>query len=225
MILSIHQPAYLPWLGYFDRIARSDKFIYLDNVQFERNSFINRNRIKTSSGPIWLTVPVHLDDHFNKTITDIEIDARQDWKRKHLRSIEQNYHRAPGFAAKFSRLTATYEAKTSNFSEFCFSQLLFWLRELEINTPIVRASALPAAGHKAELIVNLCKHVGAAAYLSGPLGRDYLRTEEFTAAGIQLCFHDYVHPEYPQMHGRFLPAMAIVDYWMNCPKPMLFSRQ
>src|SRR6202040_3775048 len=104
MILSIHQPAYLPWLGYFDRIARSDKFVYLDNVQFERNSFINRNRIKTPHGPIWLTIPVRLKEHFNRTIADIEIDAQQDWKRKHLRSIEQNYRRAPDFTKKLARL-------------------------------------------------------------------------------------------------------------------------
>lgn len=106
MILSIHQPAYLPWLGYFDRIARSDKFVYLDNVQFERNSFINRNRIKTANGPIWLTIPVRLKEHFNKTIADIEIDARQNWKRKHLRSIEQNYRHAPVPAAQACHVMA-----------------------------------------------------------------------------------------------------------------------
>jgi hypothetical protein len=100
MILSIHQPGYMPWLGYFYRIAQSDRFVYLDTVQFERNSFINRNRIKTAKGPMWLTVPVCLQDHFGKTIAETEIDARQDWKRKHLRSIEQSYARAAGFRPK-----------------------------------------------------------------------------------------------------------------------------
>jgi len=223
MILSIHQPAYLPWLEYFDRIARSDKFVYLDNVQFERNSFINRNRIKTPHGPIWLTIPVRLKEHFNKTIADIEIDARQNWKRKHLRSIEQNYRHAPDFTKKFNRLAAIYDTDVPRLSDFCFSQLLFWLGELEITTPILRASALPVIGHKSELILNLCRHLGAATYLSGSLGRDYLRVEEFSAAGVQVCFHEYVHPQYPQMHGSFTPAMGIVDYWMNCSEPTMFK--
>src|SRR5215470_5119272 len=98
MVLTIHQPAYLPWLGYFDRIAQSDAFIFLDNVQFERNSFTNRNRIKTANGPIWLTVPVRLNGHLDQTILATEIDERRDWRRKHLRAIEQNYRRAPCFA-------------------------------------------------------------------------------------------------------------------------------
>src|SRR5450631_1867991 len=101
MIVAIHQPAYLPWLGYFDRIAASDLFIFLDTVQFERNSFTNRNRIKTASGPIWLTVPVRLRGHMEKILNEIEIDNTKGWKKKHLRAVEQNYHRAPMFAKNF----------------------------------------------------------------------------------------------------------------------------
>jgi hypothetical protein len=172
MILSIHQPAYLPWLGYFDRIARSDKFVYLDNVQFERNSFINRNRIKTPHGPIWLTIPVRLKEHFNKTIADIEIDARQNWKRKHLWSIEQNYRHAPDFTKKFNRLAAIYDTDVPRLSDFCFSQLLFWLGELEITTPILRASALPVIGHKSELILTM--QASRRGYLSVRVARPRL---------------------------------------------------
>jgi hypothetical protein len=219
MIVSIHQPAYMPWLGYFDRIARSDKFIYLDNVQFERNSFVNRNRIKTPTGPIWLTVPVRLEEHFNSTIADIEVDARKNWQRKHLRSIAQNYCRAPKFGEKFNKLAGFYEPTVRSLADFCFSQLLFWVNELGITTEILRASTLPVDGHKSELILNLCKHLGATSYLSGPLGRNYLHVDEFTAAGIDVGYHDYVHPQYPQMHGDFVPAMGIVDYWMNCSEP------
>ncbi len=223
MIVSIHQPAYLPWLGYFDRIARSDKFIFLDNVQFERNSFINRNRIKTPAGPIWLTVPVRLEQHFNSTIVDIKVDSRQNWQQKHLRSIAQNYRRAPHFSAKLDRLSGFYQPAVSSLADFCFFQLLFWLRELGITTPVLRASALPVGGYKSELILNLCRHVGATNYLSGALGRDYLHVDEFTTAGIEVSYHDYVHPRYPQMHGGFIPAMGIVDYWMNCFEPTTFK--
>src|SRR6267378_479446 len=133
MIVSIHQPAYLPWLGYFDRIATSDTFIFLDNVQFEKNSFTNRNRIKTATGSLWLTVPVQTRGHLHKTLLDIEIDSRQDWKRKHLRSIEQNYRSASCFTKRFDRLAASYPPEAGRLVELCFHQLSFWLKELGIS--------------------------------------------------------------------------------------------
>ena len=219
MIVSIHQPAYLPWLGYFDRIAKSDAFILLDNVQFERNSFTNRNRIKTASGPVWLTVPVRLDAHFHKTIVEIEIDARQNWRRKHLRSIEQSYAKAPGFNTKMQRLRTIYQDKTNRLAELCGSQLAFWLAELGIGTPVLRGSELPVAGHKSALVLNLCKHVGATKYLSGPLGRGYLDEAKFSETGIQIEYQEFDHPVYRQMHGDFVPAMGIVDFWMNRGEP------
>ncbi len=223
MIVSIHQPAYLPWLGYFDRIAKSDIFIFLDTVQFERNSFTNRNRIKTANGPIWLTVPVLLRGHLAKKLSEIEIDERQDWRGKHLRSIEQNYRRAAGFADRFDRLKAQYDLVASGLADFCFAQLKFWLRELAIGTRIVRASEQAVTGSKSELVLSLCRNAGATTYLSGPLGRGYLDEGQFKAAGISVRYHDFQHPIYPQLYGEFIPAMAIVDYWMNCPDAGLFA--
>jgi hypothetical protein len=223
MIVSIHQPAYLPWLGYFDRIAKSDTFIFLDTVQFERNSYTNRNRIKTANGPIWLTVPVLLQGHLAKKLTEIEIDEKQDWRKKHLRSIEQNYRRASAFAERFTRLAAQYESKTSHLADLCFDQLAFWLRELAIGARVLRASTLAATGSKSDLVLSLCQSVGATTYLSGPLGRGYLDENQFVSAGIDIRYHDYQHPTYSQLYGEFVPAMAVVDYWMNCPNPNLFT--
>jgi hypothetical protein len=223
MIVSIHQPAYLPWLGYFDRIAKSDAFIFLDNVQFERNSFINRNRIKSANGPIWLTVPVRLAAHFDKTIVEIEIDDRQDWRRKHLRSIEQSYARAQDFAPKFDRLTAIYRNRTNRLAELCRDHLDFWLSELGVTTRILRASELPVAGRKSALVLDLCKHLGATKYLSGPLGRGYLEETEFSKAGIDIEYHEFIHPVYSQTNGEFVSAMGVVDYWMNCSQGDLFK--
>ncbi|HVZ53576.1 MAG TPA: WbqC family protein [Pseudolabrys sp.] len=223
MIVSIHQPAYLPWLGYFDRIARSDVFIVLDNVQFERNSFTNRNKIKTANGPAWLTVPVRLSGHFETTIADIEIDDTQDWRRKHLRSIEQSYSRAPDFAEKFGRLSALYEDRQHRLAPLCVTQLRFWLGELRIDTPVLLASEQPVSGRKSDLVLALCRHAGATTYLSGPLGRGYLNENEFAEAGIAVAYHDFVHPAYKQQYGDFVPAMAIVDYWMNSGDPAVFA--
>jgi hypothetical protein len=223
MVVTIHQPAYLPWLGYFDRIARSDLFIFLDNVQFERNSFTNRNLIKTADGAIWLTVPVHLQDHLNKAITEIEIDEHHDWRRKHLRAIEQNYRRAPCFFGNYEKLAAAYASKESRLSELCFTQLKFWLAELKIATRLVRASELPVQERKSDLVLALCKHFGASTYLSGPIGREYLQEQQFAAAGIEVRYHDYEHPRYKQLYGDFVPAMGVVDYWMNCADAALFG--
>lgn len=224
LTLSINQPAYLPWLGYFDRIARSDLFVFLDTVQFERNSFTNRNRIRTPDGALWLTVPVHLAGHLSKTINDIEIDERQKWRTKHLRSIEQNYRSAPGFRDKFARLAASYRPEMNRLSELCFAQLKFWLGELGITTPVIRASATGVSGRKSDLVLALCRHFGATGYLSGPLGRDYLQEDQFAASGITVRYHDYVPLPYPQLQGSFEPALAVMDYWMNCAAPDLFRK-
>ena len=225
MIVCIHQPAYLPWLGYFDRVAASDLFIFLDTVQFERNSFTNRNRIKTANGPIWLTVPVRLKNHLEKSVIEIEIDNSQSWKKKHLRSIEQNYRKAPGFAGKFERLRLLYTPDDTRLAELCYRQLLFWLSELKIATRVVRSSELGVTGSKSDLVLSLCKEVGANVYISGPFGRDYLVKRRFGEAKIEIRYRDFVHPVYPQLFGDFVPAMAVVDYWMNCAGPGIFGKE
>lgn len=214
MIAAIHQPAYLPWLGYLDRIARADVFIYLDTVQFEKNSFTNRNRIKTANGPVWLTIPVRGKGHLDGTIKTLEIDTSKPWAKKHLRSITQAYGRAPDAQAKLATLEATYAGATI-LADLCFNQLLFWCSSCGITTKIIRASELQSIGQKADLVVNLCEEVGATAYLSGPFGHDYLDPQAFADRCIALHFHDFEHPQYPQLHGTFIPGMGIVDYWMT----------
>ncbi|HEY9746184.1 MAG TPA: WbqC family protein [Oculatellaceae cyanobacterium] len=215
MIVSVHQPAYLPWLGYFDKIIRSDVFVYLDTVQFEKNSFINRNRIKTVQGVAWLTVPVKIKGHFDKTLQEIEIDNTQDWKKKHLRSIYFNYKKAPRFEVCYPKLEALYAKDYLLLSELCWEHLRFWLRELKINTTLVRASELPVSGKGSDLILSLCQHLGAKTYISGCLGRNYLQQKDFHDAGIAVEYQDYRCFPYPQLWGGFLSHLCIVDFWMN----------
>jgi hypothetical protein len=216
MILSAHQPAYLPWLGYFDKIAQADVFVYLDTVQFEKNSYINRNRIKTPQGAQWLTIPVKAKGHLSATLRDATIDDRQPWRRKHLKAIAMNYRKAPRFETCFPKLEALLAGTESNLAEICWQQLRFWLDELGIATRVVRSSELPAMSSKSDLILDLCKHFGANHYLSGALGRDYLVESDFRTVGITVEYQDYVHPVYPQLWGEFLPYMSIPDFWMNC---------
>jgi hypothetical protein len=215
MILAAHQPAYLPWLGYFNRIKRCDVFVFLDSVQFETNSFINRNLIKTAAGPLWLTVPVLHKAHIGNTMRETQIDNARDWRKKHLRSIEQSYRKAPFFEECFPRLETLYQAKFDLLADACWHHLAFWLQELRLVKRIERSSMLPVLSKKSELILDLCKHFGADNYLSGALGRGYLQLGDFAAAGIAVEFQDYVQPVTPQMHGAFAPNLSIVDAWMN----------
>lgn len=223
MILSIHQPAYLPWLGYLDRIALSDCFVFLDTVQFEKNSYTNRNKIKTSTGPLWLTVPVKQQGHLEKKLTEIEIDNSQNWRAKHLRSIEHSYRRASNFVTCYPKLASCFSESETLLADLCFKQLLFWLKEFNITTPVVRASDLQVNGKKSDLVLAICQHLGAKGYLSGPQGRDYLDVSSFESNGVDVSFHEFAHPVYPQLHGDFLPAMSVVDYWMNVDSYAVFK--
>jgi hypothetical protein len=216
VILAAHQPAYLPWLGYLDKIARADVFVFMDTVQFEKNSFINRNQIKTPQGPQWLTVPVRTRGHMSATLRSTEIDDAQRWRDKHLRSIEVNYRRAPHFAHGFPQLQELLSPAESSLAELCWRHTQFWLREFGIDTRVVRASELPVTGAKSELVLGYCRHFGAGHYISGVLGRDYLVASDFAAAGVRLEFQEYQHPTYPQLWGEFVPRLSLIDAWLNC---------
>ena len=225
MIVSIHQPAYLPWLGYFDKIARSDIHVFLDNVQLEKRGFTHRNRIKTPQGPQWLTIPLHTHGHRESDISVTLIADDSRWWEKHLKSISQNYCRAPYFSTRFPRLEQLFveSCEDDRLSGLCFRQLRFWLDEFQIPTRIVKASQLSVKGRKSGLMLAYCQELGADTYLSGTLGRNYLQENDFSTGGISVRYQDYVHPVYPQLHGDFVPAMSILDYWFNCSDTGLFG--
>lgn len=215
MILTAHQPAYLPWLGYFDKMIRSDVFVFLDSVQYEKNSFINRNKIKTSNGAIWLTIPVKTKGHIMSSLNETEIDNRSNWQRKHLNAIYLNYKKAPRFQECYSKIKQFYEISYSMLADFCWEYLQFWVSELNISTRIIRSSHLGIKSRKSELINDLCRHFEADSFISGQLGTNYIKSEQFQADGINIQFQDYKHPVYPQLWGEFIPSMCILDFWMN----------
>ena len=216
MILAAHQPAYLPWLGYFEKIARADVFVYLDTVQFEKNSFTNRNKIKTSQGAQWLTIPVKTKGHIGNTLRNTFLNDTQNWRIKHLKSVEMNYRKSPYFQELFPKLQTLLICQETNLSELCWNQLQFWLTELDIKTKLVKSSELQVTTRKSDLVLDLCQHFVADQYLSGALGKNYLDENAFLQAGITIEYQDFKHPIYPQLWGEFEPYMGIVDYWMNC---------
>lgn len=216
MIVSINQPAYLPWLGYFHRIAISDLHIVLDHVQFEKNSFTNRNRVRVGADAAWLTVPVRTKGRFGDLpIRSLEIaDAR--FATKHWATISQSYARAPHFASLAGPLEAIFKRDWNLLAPLLDAVAEPQFAALGITTPLVSSSELAARGTKSDLILDLCREVGATTYLSGPFGRDYLDLSSFSDAGIEVRFHEYRHPRYPQVHGGFVPYMAALDLIVNC---------
>jgi len=215
MILSAHQPAYLPWLGYFDKMARADIFIYLDTVQFEKNSFINRNQIKTAQGVQWLTIPIKTKGHTKESLRTTEINNSQPWRTKHLKSIEMNYRKAPRFHECFPKIETLINRQESNLADYCLQQLQFWCHELCIQTRIVRSSDLPVSSAKSDLVLDLCNHFGAQHYLSGALGRNYLIEDDFNKSNILIEYQNYQSFVYPQLWGKFIPNLGILDWWMS----------
>ena len=155
MIASIHQPAYLPWLGYFDRIARSDVHVVLDSVQFEKNSFINRNKIRTADGWCWLTVPVRTHGRYDQMpINTIEIDNTQHWAAKHWRSIAQNYAHAPYFREHAPFFESVYQKQWTLLVDLCGEIRDYLLVAIGIDTPAMLASVLDPPGKRDELVLN-----------------------------------------------------------------------
>jgi WbqC-like protein family len=217
MIISINQPAYLPWLGYFQRIAVSDLHIVLDHVQFEKNSFTNRNKIKTANGCCWLTVPVKTKDKFGDlAIKSLEIDNYNNWRIKHWQTIRQSYAKAPYFKEHSLFFESIYQREWQYLSDLCREITKYLLQALNINTPLLLSSEMQVEGVKDELIVNLCQKAGASTYLSGILGQNYIREDLFESQRIKVEYQNYVHPLYHQAQGRdFSPYMSAIDLLFN----------
>jgi len=215
MIVSIMQPAYLPWLGYFDRLARSDLHIVLDSVALSKQNFTNRNRVRGNTGPVWLTVPVQRK-HADQRILETLVGPANSWKKKHWETLRQAYGRTPHWHRYAGFLETYYQTPQERLPDVLDTMTTWLCGTLAITTPIVRSSTLDVPGSKADLVLQLCQAVGATTYLSGPFGRDYLDPGAFEAAGIALEYHDYIHPHYPQGHHDFEPCLSVVDLLCHC---------
>ena len=222
MILSAHQPAYLPWLGYFHKIALADQFIILDHVQYEKNSFINRNKIKSANGPIWLTIPVKNKAHLNKSIAEMEIDNQINWQDKHWKAIYYNYKKAPFFRKYCDFFEDLYKRDWIKLSDIINCQLEYLLKEIRIETKINNQSAFNIVGSKQELIINICHKFHAKEFIFGELGKDYADSDYFKSKGINIYFQNYHCPVYSQLWGDFVPNLSIIDLLFNVdPKNLL----
>jgi hypothetical protein len=215
LILTAHQPAYLPWLGFFHKIILSDTYVILDEVQFEKSSFINRNKIKTPEGSQWLTVPVFTAGYRSKTILDMEINNTEDWKISHWNGLYRNYKKAPYFHLYSDFFNETYKQQWTNLTDLLIYTMEFFFKEMKINTKVIRQSELYTKNKKQDLIIELCKKLNADKFVFGALGRNYAQEEIFKNNGIQIYFQDYQHPSYKQQWGEFISHLSIVDLLFN----------
>lgn len=216
MIVTIHQPEHLPWLGFFNKADQADVLVLLDTVQFRKNYFQNRNKILGTNGPMWLTVPVLMKDHFSKTIADMEIDNKQVWRSKYWRSIELNYKRHNFFCDYSGFFKDTYERSWRLLAELNEHVIRFFFEALGIKTRIVRATDLGVSGSSSHLLLDICLRMKADAYLAGQSAPDYLDDKLFADKAIKVVSHIFKHPEYAQRgQDAFVSHLSTLDLIMN----------
>jgi hypothetical protein len=216
MICGIHQLHYLPWLRYLEKIARSDIFILLDDAQFNKNGWQNRNKVKCPTGWCYLSVPIR--HRMGQTLAEVLIADDPRWKRKHLKSIEAYYRKAPYFDQYFPSLEAIYGKDWDRLVSLDMELLSFFLQALGIRTPIRLSSSLHVCGKATERLKDMCLAAGADRYLSGAYaGEQYLDTACLKAAGIRTVFQQWKCPPYPQLfpEAGFVPDLSILDLLLN----------
>lgn len=216
MLVAIHQPEHMPWLGFFEKLLRADVFVLLDDVQFSKGDFQNRNRVKGQGGAQWLTVPVA--QRLGQKINEVEV-AGDAWRAKHWKTLRSCYARAAHFeefAARFEELYARPWAKLSGLNVEAIRLLA---RAFGVEKEFVLSSTLGVVGHRSELVLNICKAVGASRYYSGSVGVTYLDAEAFRREGVEIVVQKFEHPVYEQLFMKeqgFIPNLSAVDLLFNC---------
>ncbi|MCM2304225.1 MAG: WbqC family protein [Elusimicrobia bacterium] len=222
MIVAAHQPNFIPWLGYFDKMRKADLFIIVDHVQMERQSYQNRVRIKTGAGERWITVPVVQESRAER-IVDKRIDnsrlGRFRWSRKMFLTLKYAYQSAPHFRDYEPALEEIFSARWDRLSELNLRLILFCRQALGISTPLRISSDMRVQGARSDMVLNMCRAAGADVYLAGHgASREYLDVSAFERAGIRVAWQDFEHPRYRQYPAcdRFIPNLSSLDLIFNC---------
>jgi hypothetical protein len=221
MKVAIHQPHFLPWLGYLHRMAQADLFVLLDHVQFERRNYQNRTMIRLADQGHWLTVPV-VQNSQKERIVDKLVDNRLDgtkwWSANHFATLRHAYRAAPFFDVYAQSMQRLFETKWQRLVDINQAGLELLREAFGITTPLARSSELGVEGARAELIMNICKAVGGDTLIAGFGGsRGYLDVEAFARAGVRVTFHEFTHPEYPQCgKAPFARGLSATDMLFNC---------
>ena len=218
MLIGAHQPLFIPWIGYFDKINRVDLFVIVDDVQFTSSGWIRRNSIKGSLGPLTLNVPIKKRILLETKINEVRIDNQMNsiWKKCHLKSIQLNYGRAKYFLDFFSQLSNLYEKHFEMLSDLNIEIIKLICSYLEIKTKIVLSSEIKATGHKTDLIIDLCEKNSATSFMLGMGGsNNYADRDKIESKGIKIVQQNFIHPFYSQLFGEFIPNLSVLDLIFN----------
>lgn len=212
--ITIHQPEHLSYLGFWDKISRCDTLVLLDNVDYEKNYFQNRNKILTNDGEKYITVPVTFP--YGKKIKDVRV-SQNEWpvqKRKIIETLRQSYSKAPFFDEYFGDIEFIYNQNMTSLFHFNLDLIVRMIEFLGIDITIKIASCMNVKGDKSSLLANICDKIGADKYISGKSGIDYLDESLFT--GIQVTYQDFKHPKYNQINSKeFVPYLSVIDGLFN----------
>jgi hypothetical protein len=214
--ICVHQPDFLPHLGFFERLVDCDVYVVLDDVQFIRRGWQHRDRIKTRRGWAWLTLPLKKGD-VRQEIRDVLLHPdRDEWVEGHLNLLRENYRTAPYFAGFFDQLAVIYRSGIPGLRDFNLRFLRYIFAEWDIRAKVVLSSSLDVAGTRSEKLRNLVSAVGGDVYVTGTGSLDYLDRNLFEQSGIAVEFRKFEAPVYPQLHGPFIPGLSCVDALLNC---------
>lgn len=216
MKTGILQPGYLPWLGFFEQVYKSDVFIIYDDVQYDKDGWRNRNRIKTAKGAQWLTVPVSVHLQEQSLIKDVKIDNSIDWKKKHLFSIRQNYSKS----SFFDKYIGIFEKAYARHWDYIIDIDIYFIKHLADilgirDKDMILSSSLNIKGSRMERLVSICKKYKSDTFYEGSAGREYIDEEIFSKNGIKVEYQDYKHPAYNQLYGEFIPYLSTIDLLFN----------
>lgn len=219
MIITIHQPEHLPWLGFFNKLSKAELFIILDSVQYKKNNFQHRNKILGSNGVQYIGIPTLTTGHMKGTIATTPIASRSNpkWKAKYINTIKMSYSKHPFFNEVFPVLEEALNTETNMVCDVNIAIIERFANALGFSPEYIRSSELSVSGSKSELILDICKCVNATTYISGSGGRDYLEMDLFKDADVEVVFNDFKHPCYPQKKTKeFIPYLSALDLFMNC---------
>ncbi len=213
MIVTIHQPEHLPWLGLIDKISRADLFVVLDTVQYRKNYFQNRNKIRNAKGYAWITVPVKKVPLATR-IQDIEIVSNQEWTTRYITLLKEAYKKLPAFDSFFPLIESIIKNGYAHLADLNFALLKLLLDAYQIDVKMIKSSELSlpeglSGAH--DVVYETCKAVSATEYISGISGSDYLDQAAFDKAGIKVIYQEFYHPVYKQAYEPFMACMSSID--------------
>jgi hypothetical protein len=216
LTVAIHQPNFLPWSGYFYKIAKSDVFVLLDDVQYTKNSFINRNLIKTYQGSLWITIPVMHSGKFGQLINGCRIQNKSFFSKKILKTIHQNYFKAPFYDYLFPELEGILNTKDESLVDLNITLIELLCKKLELNTNLLRSSDLHnVEGESTDRLISICKCLDATTYLFGFGAINYQDKDLFAEKNIEAKKTSFIHPTYNQLWGDFIPNLSVIDLLLN----------